>query len=214
MATTSTTTTEGTTTTTAAPRPPDFVRVWSLVPSPSTSCLLVAEGDTVYALHNEDLPLIPASTLKLVVAAADPDDERVPAILRDSDNDAARALVEDLGGVHAVLDRIPLDFEAGSVVVRDATGHDRGNRVTCTALRSILLRHDFRDSLAVAGESGTLRDRFVEHRGLIAAKTGSIGGVAALAGYAGPVVFAMVLNGVDDAAPVFEALVDELVLIE
>jgi D-alanyl-D-alanine carboxypeptidase len=162
----------------------DLDPIWASVPSPASSCLVV---DGEYE-RNPDLPVIPASTIKLFVASLAPEDPRVEPMLVDSDNDAARALVAEHGAP-----------SWPGVVAKDATGHDRGNRVTCRALVDVLKAHPGLP-LAVAGETGTLRDRMLEVTGRISGKTGSIRGVEALAGRtADGDVFAMVLNDLVDA---------------
>ena len=139
--------------------------------------------------RNADLPVIPASTIKLFVAALAPDDPRVEPMLVDSDNDAAEALVAEHG---------PPSWPG--VVANDATGHDRANRVTCRALVDVLRAHPDLP-LAVAGETGTLRDRMPPTAaGRLSGKTGSIRGVEALAGRTDDGrVFAIVLNDLPDA---------------
>jgi D-alanyl-D-alanine carboxypeptidase/D-alanyl-D-alanine-endopeptidase (penicillin-binding protein 4) len=76
--------------------------------------------------------------------------------------------------------------------VVDGSGLARDNRVTAELLTNVLAEmardksfNAFRDSLAVAGESGTLEKRLrdKELRGTIHAKTGYINGVRALSGY-------------------------------
>lgn len=87
----------------------------------------------------------------------------------------------------------------------DGSGLDRGDRMTCRTLQSILTTSgpdgDVADGLAVAGTSGTLRDRFRDSatRGRIRAKTGTLRDVTALSGWvegrAGTdVAFSFVLN--------------------
>ena len=153
--------------------------IWGTVPSPDTSCLVV---DGVVE-HNADLPVVPASTIKLFVAAMAPSDPRVEPMLVDSDNDAATALVAEHG-----LPSWP------GVVAHDATGHDRRNRVTCRALVDVLREHPDLP-LAIAGRTGTLRDRMRDVAGLVRGKTGSLRGVEALAGRTEEGrVFAIVLN--------------------
>ena len=204
--TTSTTTTIAVETTTTTDAPP--TDAWSSVASPDTSCFVVVNetGDLVID-HNPDVPVIPASTIKLLPASLRPDDERVPRMLRDSDNDAARALVADLGGPGAVQEAlVAASRPMAGVVVADATGHDRTNRVTCRLLVSILTTTPLEDDVAVAGESGTLRDRYVDAAGRLRGKTGSIRGVASLAGYVDDLTFAAIVNG---DAP--EAALDTLV---
>src|SRR5207237_794637 len=74
---------------------------------------------------------------------------------------------------------VPLD----TVSVRDGSGLDRGNRITCRLLAAILDRADARGPIAaglpVAAQSGTLYKRFLATpvAGHLRAKTGSIGGV-------------------------------------
>lgn len=205
-----------TTATTLAPTTTTTERVgdaWAEVRSPDTSCFVVvtSNGDLVVD-HNADVPVIPASVLKLLVADASPDDARVPAILRHSDNDAARALVDELGGPDAVeqtlLDR---DRPMAGVDVRDATGHDRANRVTCRLLVAILTGapDSIRDALAVAGEPGTMQERYTGAAGRLRGKTGSIRGVASLAGYLDDLTFAAVVNG-DAPEASLDALVEGL----
>ena len=73
----------------------------------------------------------------------------------------------------------------------DGSGLSRDNRVTArmlTDLLAVMHRHPhaavFRESLPVAGTDGTLRRRLADVKGKIQAKTGTIGGVRALSGYA------------------------------
>ena len=195
---TSTSSSAATTTTVAVP---DLDPLWSR--TPPTSCLVVRDGDRVLYERNPDLPLVPASTIKLLVAAAalDPSDDRIAPMLLDSDNEAARSLFADLVDVIGTLAERGLPVEGA--VVADGTGHDRSNRVTCRLLVAILDEggSELQAALPVAGRSGTLADRFVGTpvEGRLRAKTGSIRGVAALAGIAGRLTFAYVVNEVDAA---------------
>lgn len=81
-----------------------------------------------------------------------------------------------------------------NLVIKDASGLSRENRVTAIQMAQILIaiRHDPRfDSLIkglpIGGVSGTLRNRFVDTApnavGLVKAKTGTLNGTANLAGY-------------------------------
>jgi D-alanyl-D-alanine carboxypeptidase len=206
---TTTSTTLAETTTTTAP----LVDAWDAVPSPDTSCFVVVDeqGDLVID-HNADVPVKPASVLKLLVASLAPDDVRVPAMLRDSDNDAARALAADLGGVDAVEESLRLQGRPmAGVDLLDATGHDHGSRVTCRLLVSVLsgAPAGIRDALAEPGR-GTMIARYPEAAGRLRAKTGSIRGVSSLAGYVDGLPFAIVLNADSDPTPAVDALVDGL----
>lgn len=91
----------------------------------------------------------------------------------------------------ATLQRLGLDLRGATL--RDGSGLSHSNRVTAAQLAHLLRlmrvhRHAgvFIDSLAVAGgEEGTMRRRFAAPalRGRLRGKTGTIQGVAALAGY-------------------------------
>ncbi|HVM55087.1 MAG TPA: D-alanyl-D-alanine carboxypeptidase [Acidimicrobiales bacterium] len=209
--------------------PVDLARLdelWSASPDRAVSCLLVTDGADVVFERNADVAVVPASVMKVVVASAAlraiegaAVEEQVRAMLRESDNDAARAVGAEvgLGRVAAVL--ADAGHPVTGLVVRDATGHDRGNRVTCRLVAALLAGGDtvIAASLPVAGESGTLAHRLqgTDAAGRVRAKTGSISGVTALAGHAdtpaGLLTFAHVLNGVASREQ-GEALHDRLAL--
>lgn len=140
----------------------------------------------------------------------------VSAMLRDSDNGTAEMLIKEIGlrgsgagstsaGTAEVTKML---FEegrpAGGLDLRDGSGLSPLNRVSCRLIASIL-----RDAvpslvtaLPVAGRTGTLSERFVgtSAAGKLRAKTGSLDGVAALAGYADnragtTLTFAYLANG-------------------
>ena len=142
----------------------------------------------------------------------------VEAMLQDSDNGTAELLVKELGvrmrgqgttaaGAAVVAETLArLGLPMRDVDVRDGSGLDRGNRITCRLLAALLRDADRRgpivDGLPVAAQTGTLADRFLATpvAGRLRAKTGSLGGVASLAGYAdapgGVLTFVQVLNGI------------------
>jgi D-alanyl-D-alanine carboxypeptidase/D-alanyl-D-alanine-endopeptidase (penicillin-binding protein 4) len=155
----------------------------------------------------------------------------VSAMLQDSDNGTAELLVKELGlrvdgtgtsaaGTAAVVASLTAQgLPMPGVVVHDGSGLDRGDHVTCRLLASILRRADGRGpigtGLPIAAQTGTLYKRFLATpvAGHLRAKTGSISGVASLAGYAdgrrGTLTFAQVLNGIGspaDAVRVQDAL--------
>jgi D-alanyl-D-alanine carboxypeptidase/D-alanyl-D-alanine-endopeptidase (penicillin-binding protein 4) len=73
----------------------------------------------------------------------------------------------------------------------DGSGLSRENRVTARLLTDLLATMStqpyaqaFKDSLPIAGIDGSLKNRLKPVRGQVQAKTGSIGGVRALSGYA------------------------------
>lgn len=156
------------------------------------------------------------------------------AILREmletSDDNTAEMLVKELGvfngsggttaaGLAVVTDQlgrwgVPL----GSVTLVDGSGLSRDNRITCDALLGVLEHGSLDDAvgqgLPVAAVSGTLDVEFAgtPMAGILRAKTGSLTGVKALAGYVpaagGAVIeFALVLDqpGANDPA-VYQAV--------
>lgn len=87
-----------------------------------------------------------------------------------------------------------LGVESNGVVIKDASGLSRDNRVTATQVGQLLvkIRSDSRfapliGGLPIGGVTGTLRNRFIDTApqavGLVRAKTGTLNGTANLAGY-------------------------------
>ena len=87
-----------------------------------------------------------------------------------------------------------LQIDSSKLVVKDASGLSRENKVTAKMIGELLykLRKDPRfqglySVLPVSGVSGTLNERFINTAptavGLVRAKTGSLNGTATLAGY-------------------------------
>jgi D-alanyl-D-alanine carboxypeptidase/D-alanyl-D-alanine-endopeptidase (penicillin-binding protein 4) len=157
--------------------------------------------------------------------------ELVAAMVNDSDNGTAELLVKELGvrkkgigstdaGIEAVLESLTAQgLPIAGVVMHDGSGLDHGNHVTCRLLAAILLRLDpsnpIRMGMPIAAQTGTLYKRFLATpvAGHLRAKTGSITGVMALAGFAdgrdGELTFVQVLNGIGryaDAKVIQDAL--------
>jgi len=87
-----------------------------------------------------------------------------------------------------------LGVDSKGLVIKDASGLSKENRVTAAQVAKLLLkiRNDSRfapliGGLPIGGISGTLRNRFVDTApqaiGLVKAKTGTLNGTANLAGY-------------------------------
>lgn len=87
-----------------------------------------------------------------------------------------------------------LDINPAQLKIIDASGLSRQNKVTAHILAELLYKvhsdpvlSQLIDSLPVGGESGTLRNRYLETApeavGLIKAKTGTLSGTVSLAGY-------------------------------
>jgi PBP4 family serine-type D-alanyl-D-alanine carboxypeptidase len=93
---------------------------------------------------------------------------------------------------HEVLTGLGVDSKG--LVIKDASGLSRENRVTASQVGQLLLkiRNDARfapliGGLPIGGVTGTLRNRFIDTApqaiGLVRAKTGTLNGTANLAGY-------------------------------
>lgn len=161
----------------------------------------------------------PKGAVELAAVASPTMTELVNQMLVDSDNSTAELLLRELGlrvlgtgttdaGRRVVVDtlkRMGLPMEGVRVV--DASGLDRGNRVTCRFLVSLLQQAPTRDltakGLPVAAQTGTLYRRFLATpvAGHLRAKTGTIRSVSGLAGYADgagdrPLTFAYIQNNV------------------
>ncbi len=191
---------------------------------------LSARGITVTGRSALDGTL-PAGTVELGRVVSMPLSTIVENLLTSSDNDAAEAVAHQVGiaagtggsftggatAVEQVLRRRGL-WDEGAVL-RDGSGLSRDNRVTPRMLAGAVslatTDETFRPlltGLPVAGATGTLTSRFARTgseagRGEVRAKTGTLSGTSALAGYAvtasgGVVTYAFVVNDAnnDDTA--------------
>ncbi len=105
----------------------------------------------------------------------------------------------------------------------DGSGLSRKNLVAPIALVQTLIGMSktpvgqlYRESLAVGGVSGTLANRFKGSKNIIQGKTGSLTGVAAVAGYINPpqyqpLAFSIVVNNHDRQNSEIRAALDEIV---
>lgn len=125
----------------------------------------------------------------------------VEEVLVESDNTASEVLTKELAvhagqpgttaaGTAATLANLREHaLPIGGVAITDGSGLDRNNRVTCELLTALLddegLDSDLGRALPVSGRNGTLRTRFRQTpaEGRVAAKTGTLKDVSALAGF-------------------------------
>ncbi|MBD0335993.1 MAG: D-alanyl-D-alanine carboxypeptidase/D-alanyl-D-alanine-endopeptidase [Cyanobacteria bacterium Co-bin13] len=206
---------------------------WGIVVEPT------ADATPFYA-RNATTPLIPASTMKLLTSAAalqivaQRDPQQVgqlkpwlDRVNRESNNDAADALLRHIGGQQAVQQAlVPLGVNPDSYWQVDGSGLSRQNRVQPAALVTLLkamYTHEnaalFYYSMPLAGVNGTLRNRF---RGTplaaqVRAKTGTLQGVRALSGYVsnadyGMVAFSITINQPGQSGPTMLQAIDQMVL--
>lgn len=111
--------------------------------------------------------------------------------------------------------------------LRDGSGLSRHNLVAPTALIQVLSAiaampegQLFRDSLPVAGVSGSLKNRMkgTLAQGIVRAKTGSMGGIVSLSGYVNspkysPLVFSIILNQHDRSTSSMVKIIDEITVL-
>jgi D-alanyl-D-alanine carboxypeptidase/D-alanyl-D-alanine-endopeptidase (penicillin-binding protein 4) len=161
---------------------------------------------------------------------------------RDSDNLYAEVLLKTLGVVEsgpapadasrAGAEQVKaalteLGIHAEPLRIADGSGLSRHNLVSPQAfvdtLQAMAVHPQasvFRNSLAVAGESGTLRHRLVDTplAGRVQGKSGALTGNVSLSGYAqppnyDPLVFSVVINHSNQHARVLRAKIDEWLLL-
>ena len=159
----------------------------------------------------------PEGATQLASLESPPVSQLVAEMLTTSDNEAAEAALKEIGhqtqgqgtwaagaaGLATLLQEagVPVD----GVRVADGSGLSIEDRFTCTTLVDVLTLEGtgpvVRAGLPVAGETGTLAERFVgtEIAGRLRAKTGTLRNVTALAGeidplQGGSLTFAYVAN--------------------
>lgn len=158
----------------------------------------------------------PNAVAELAAVQSPPVGDLVAGMLRESDNGTAELLVKEMaarvaGGPGTTADGVAAVTEAlrsrgvdvAGDVVADGSGLSDLTRVRCRTLVGALTawRDELHGRLAVAGRSGTLRSRFTGTalEGRLRAKTGSLDGVSALAGFVegttGELTFAAILEG-------------------
>ncbi|MEL6909652.1 MAG: D-alanyl-D-alanine carboxypeptidase/D-alanyl-D-alanine-endopeptidase [Cyanobacteria bacterium J06598_4] len=127
-----------------------------------------------------------------------------------------------IDAVNQTLERLGIDSE--NYVLIDTSGLSRQNLVTPQTLVAVLQLmsqdSDYRESLAVAGTSGTLKRRFVDTpiQGKLWAKTGTLTGVGALSGYLqtqhrGLLAFSVLVNNSELEHREIRRAIDEIVVI-
>lgn len=134
-------------------------------------------------------------------------------------------LVAGLAGVEAILTQLGVDPEG--IDQADGSGLARRNLATPEAFVQTLQAMGrspeaeiYRNSLAVAAVSGTLRNRFqgTPVAGHLWGKTGAISGIAALSGYLEPegyppLAFSILVNHFDQPVRTIRPTMDDIVLV-
>jgi D-alanyl-D-alanine carboxypeptidase/D-alanyl-D-alanine-endopeptidase (penicillin-binding protein 4) len=135
------------------------------------------------------------------------------------------ATVSGIAAIKAIL--TPLGVNAAGYSMVDGSGLASRNRASSEALvqtlQAMAQRPDaavYRNSLAIAGVNGTLKNRFrnTAAQGKLQGKTGTIGGVVALSGYLMPpnhpdLAFSLLTNSSGTSTAMVRGAVDEIVLV-
>lgn len=212
----------------------------ALVAAQAFAKALAAAGITIR--RTPTAAAAPAGAEEIAHVDSPPLREIVDHVLETSDNEGAEVLAHQAGlaagtgasfagGVQAVLRTLPkLGIDTAGIDIHDGSGLSREDSLPVTALVQVLQRAVGDDALApivsalpVAGFSGSLIGRYDDRadrgdpgRGVVRAKTGTLTGVDALAGYTRdangtPLIFAVMADrvAVPDTLAARDAL-DEL----
>jgi D-alanyl-D-alanine carboxypeptidase/D-alanyl-D-alanine-endopeptidase (penicillin-binding protein 4) len=160
----------------------------------------------------------PGGLASIASVRSPPVKDIVGEMLRESDNNTAELLVKELGrrfanagttaaGLGVVGDSLArAKLPSAELKAIDGSGLDRSDLATCNLFAQILATTGYDGpitaGLAVAGETGTLADRF-DHNpaaGRLRGKTGFLDGVVALSGWmdgtrGGELLFSFLANG-------------------
>jgi D-alanyl-D-alanine carboxypeptidase/D-alanyl-D-alanine-endopeptidase (penicillin-binding protein 4) len=149
----------------------------------------------------------------------------VEKVNKNSDNLLAETLLQMLGGVTGLQETLTkLGINSDSYKIGDGSGLSRQNLIKPKTLGQILQlmaeKPDYRRSLAIGGIDGTLTNRFRQTplEGRLQAKTGTLTGVIALAGYLEtadnqPLIFSITVNNSDQPATTLRNGIDEVILL-
>jgi D-alanyl-D-alanine carboxypeptidase/D-alanyl-D-alanine-endopeptidase (penicillin-binding protein 4) len=169
----------------------------------------------------------PAGSTKVATMTSPPLSQVVADMLTTSDNETAEAAIKEIGhqvsgqgswpAGAAALTQLLSDngVPTDGLHIVDGTGLSIQDQLTCRSLVDVLSREEtgpvVRAGLPVAGQTGTLADRFLgtPAAGRLRAKTGTLRNVTALAGEVDPlpggaVTFAYVANVPDPGEVTFE----------
>ena len=212
--------------------------VWNLaIPNPNHYFrdqllnTLAKQGITVNQV--QFLPISPTqmTDTKLMTFASPPLEELVGELNRESNNLYAEALLKIL-----IAETNPEMIEQALIgfglfpndyQLADGSGLSRRNLATPSAIAQLLQgmlssenAEIFQSSLAVAGVSGTLKNRFqgTELQGNLQGKTGTLTGISALSGYLNPpsyqpLVFSILLNHSQLSASEQREKIDRILLL-
>ena len=117
-----------------------------------------------------------------------------------------------------------LGLDPNTYFLKDGSGLSRQNLVSPRLFGQLLLQINktpfaktYQDSLAIAGQNGTLKNRFLQTAlvGKLQAKTGTLSGITSLSGYLTNIqnqtlVFSILVNNSDRTAPELRQTIDQI----
>ena len=171
------------------------------------------------------LATVYSDTLEILIAKTNQESNNLYAeTLFQVLQDRLSAATEE-NAIELVLSKLGVD--SNSYSLNDGSGLSRQNLVAPEAIVKTLQvmaktpqAQIYRDSLAVAGVSGTLKNRFLNTpiRGKLQAKTGTLTGVSGLSGYLElanyeTLVISIILNHADFKSSLQRDAIDEIVLL-
>ncbi len=191
--------------------PPGITSTWGLAPHPAPAQRAAEAFDDLLEARSVRIPLVPRaaaaggnydSLVTLATIESEPLSVYLHYLLAESDNTLAEMLLKELGlvsagrgttraGAQAVQQALAAEIP-GLATPADGSGLSPENRLSCSQIAEVLdfggARGQVASALAVAGRSGTMENRYRNSplAGLVRGKTGSLNGVAALAGFAEP----------------------------
>ena len=141
---------------------------------------------------------VPEGVTTLASIQSAPLSDILTELLVNSDNNTGELLLKELGlkekgdgstsaGITVVQEYLQTTYPDHTALLSDGSGLSVQNGFTCSLMMALLADHKewLLPSLAVAGETGTLRDMFTTSpvAGVMRAKTGTLSNVKSLAGY-------------------------------
>jgi D-alanyl-D-alanine carboxypeptidase/D-alanyl-D-alanine-endopeptidase (penicillin-binding protein 4) len=170
-------------------------------------------NNTKFSIADEEKIFIESDTLA----------ELIKKVNQDSHNLYAESLLNNPEAIRTHLSSLGVN-SAGYKLV-DASGLSRHNLITpATLVETLRLMQStpyadvYKNSLAVAGESGTLQNRFQDTplQGKVWAKTGTLSGIVTLAGYVEGenqevLVFSIMVNSSEQTATTIRRSIDEII---
>ena len=127
-----------------------------------------------------------------------------------------------ISAIQQVLEKLEIDED--SYHLADSSGLSRHNLITPNILVELLsniardsLANNYKQSLALAGINGTLKNRMTDVSGTIWGKTGTLSGISSLSGYletegGETLVFSILVNNFSGKTSYLKTTIDEITL--